>query len=128
MPRPSPFFFIGVARKVKPQKALDIIKGGKTEATKYLKHKCSAQLRAILEPMIAEALNEVQAVSQFNKLVKKYNSIPLIEKKEVSIERHVTDRALEAFFGALAEEEIKIRKDPEKFGSSAVKNVFKLIH
>jgi hypothetical protein len=53
-----------------------------------------------------------------------YNKLPMTQKVNPDLEQYVTDKAIEGLFKMIAEEEIKIRKDPAARVSDLLKSVF----
>ena len=74
--------------------------------------------------MIQSSLKKVNITKYWNPLVTKYNKIPLVQKMNPNLEDYVTTKALEGLFKLLAEEELKIRKDPGARISDLLKKVF----
>ncbi len=118
--------FIGIVKGMKIKDAMDIIRGGDTAATKFLRKKGEARLREAFTPIILKSLEDIRAAKDFNKLVKKYNSIPFVKPYTFSIEDYVTDRALEGLFLEMGKAEMEIRKDPSLAGDTAEK-VFNML-
>ena len=57
-------------------------------------------------------------------LFKKYNQLPFVKKVNPNLEQYVTQKAIEGMFILIAQEELKIRQDPEARISDILKKVF----
>jgi hypothetical protein len=101
-----------------------ILKGGDNAATTFLKDKTNAELLVKFKPVVASALQKVQVTKYWNPLVTKYNKIPMTKKMNPNLEEYVTKKAIEGLFKLVAEEELKIRKDPGSRVTDILKKVF----
>ena len=101
-----------------------ILKGADTAATHYLKDKTTADLKVQFKPKVVAAIEKVKVTSYWNPLITKYNKIPMVTKLNPDLEEYVTAKAIEGLFKLVAEEEIKIRKDPSARISDILKKVF----
>ncbi len=101
-----------------------ILKGNDNAATMYLKDKTSGQLRVKFNPVVKNAIDEVQVTKYWNPVINTYNKIPFIEKKNANLEDYITTKAMDGLFHMIEKEEKKIRKDPIARVSSILKRVF----
>lgn len=101
-----------------------ILNGKDTAATSYLKGKTSAELDAAFRPKVKEALQKVNITKYWKPLMTKYNKIPGVKKQNPDLDSYVTAKAMEGLFLLIAEEEMKIRKDPAARVSDILKKVF----
>jgi hypothetical protein len=101
-----------------------IFNGPDDAATSYFKQKMTAPLRKEMNPVIEQSLAEVGAVNTYNKIMKKYNSLPFVPKASADLTGYVLDKSLSGIFHYLAEEEAGIRKDPAKRTTDILKKVF----
>lgn len=101
-----------------------ILNGKDTAATSYLKGKTSAELDAAFRPKVKEALQKVNVTKYWKPLMTKYNKIPGVKKQNPDLDSYVTAKAMEGLFTLIAEEEMKIRKDPAARVSDILKKVF----
>jgi hypothetical protein len=101
-----------------------ILKGGDNAATTYLKDKTNAELMEKFKPVVANALQKVQITKYWNPLMTKYNSLPMTSKVNPNLEDYVTKKAIEGLFKLVADEELKIRKDPGARVTDILKKVF----
>jgi len=101
-----------------------ILKGGDNAATNYLKQKTSVQLRTEFNPVVKNAIEEVEVTKYWNPVINTYNKIPFIEKQNPNLEDYITTKAMDGLFIMLAKEEKSIRKDPLARVSAILKRVF----
>lgn len=124
------------------QDATAIVTGKDDAATQYLKRTTYNQLVSLYKPRVNAALdkklvgsksaNEAWAslVTTYNKTSQTTNKVGAVFGKEVMQEvntdlaQYATEKALDAVFLQMAEEEGKIRKDPMDYASSIIRKVF----
>lgn len=102
----------------------EILKGTDTAATHYLKNKTSADLRLQFLPVVQDAINKVELTKYWTPLIDEYNKIPFVEKQNPDLTAYVTERAMQGLFKLIADEELKIRKDPAARVTDILKKVF----
>lgn len=101
-----------------------ILKGGDNAATTYLQGKTTAGLKQQFTPVVKAALDKVKITKYWNPIITKYNKLPLVQKQNPDLTAYVTDRAIAGLFKLIAEEELKIRKDPVAQVTDLLKQVF----
>lgn len=101
-----------------------ILNGSDSAATGYLKDKTTAQLLEAFKPKVKEALKKVDVTKYWTPLASKYNKIPGVKKQNPDLDAYVTQKATEGMFKLIAEEELKIRKDPAARATELLKRVF----
>jgi hypothetical protein len=116
--------FISAVKGMSVSDGFAILKGADNAATSYLKEKTSNELKEKFNPIIKQALQKVQITNYWNPIISKYNQIPGIEKKNPNLEEYVSARAMEGLFKLIADEELKIRKNPTAQVSDLLKKVF----
>ena len=104
--------------------AQTIYSGGDTAATEFFKEKTSAQIFSAFKPIISASMEEVGTTAQFNAIMSKYNSMPLVPKKTINIEEYVTTKATDGLFTMVGEEEKKIRTNPAARTTDLLKSIF----
>jgi len=104
--------------------AKNILTGGNDAATVYLRGRTSDQLSTAFSPHIKTALDATMATRLWTELTTTYNRIPMVKKVETDLTRYTTDKALKGLFTVVADEELKIRKDPAARVSDILKKVF----
>jgi len=103
---------------------ISIIKGGDNAATGFLQDKTTGDLKSKFKPIVQKSLNDIQITKYWNPLATQYNRLPLSKKMNPNLEDYVTGKALEGLFKLVAQEELKIRKDPASRISDLLKKVF----
>ncbi len=106
--------------------AKNILLGGRTAATDYLKQKTENQLYQKFKPQVQQSLQKVKADEAWTNIIKKYNQIPFVEKVNPDLTDYVTQKAMEGVFKKVAVEEQKIRTDINERTSDLLKKVFAL--
>jgi hypothetical protein len=101
-----------------------ILKGADNAATMYLKDKTSAELKQKFTPVVKAALDKVEVTKYWKPIITKYNKIPFVKKQNPDLTAYVTERAMAGLFLLIAEEEMKIRKDPMARVTDILKTVF----
>ena len=81
-------------------------------------------LSSKFKPIVKAALLKVEITKYWNPLASKYNKLPLVQKVNPNLEDYVTQKTLDGLFLLLADEELKIRKDPVARVSDILKKVF----
>jgi hypothetical protein len=116
--------FISAVRGMTVTDALGIVRGQNTAATDYFRLKTEAELRQRYLPIVQSHLRQIGFYSQYQQLLSAYKQVPLANKPDLDLERHVLEQSLNALFTQVGEEEKAIRKDPLGRGSSAIAAVF----
>lgn len=104
--------------------AKSILKGNETAATDFMKGKTSDALANQFKPIVQQSMQKVQVTKYWKPIATKYNQLPMTQKVNPDLEKYVTDKAIEGLFKMIAEEEIKIRKDPAARITDLLKSVF----
>ncbi|MCB0664374.1 MAG: DUF4197 domain-containing protein [Saprospiraceae bacterium] len=102
----------------------NILMGEKDAATRYLESTTQEQLYAEFQPVIASALDEVNARSLWKDAVTAYNKIPFVKKTNPELDDHVTNRSLFGLFSLIEKKEEGIRSDVGQRSSELLKKVF----
>lgn len=117
--------------------ATGILFGGDNAATNYLKKKTSADLFAAFAPKVRNSLAKplvanISTTKSWDALTSAYNQIatsPIgsfggMKSINVNLEEYVTQKALDALFLKIGEEEKKIRENPAARINAILKRVF----
>lgn len=116
--------FMSAIQDMSVEDARGILQGPDDAATEYFRDKTGADLQAEMRPIVDNALSEVGAVSTFNDLLSRYNSIPLAPKVDADLTGHVVEEGSDGIFYYLAQEEKAIRENPIKRTSEILQRVF----
>lgn len=106
------------------QDAQRIIQGGDNAVTDYFATKTRVPLGQKFQPVVSKALDKLSITKQYNDLTGKASKLGLIQGQAVTVQDHVTQRALDGLYFVIGEEERRIRKDPVGTGSALLKKVF----
>jgi hypothetical protein len=117
--------------------AFGILKGGDNAATEYLKGKTQGKLKELFLPKVKSSLDKklvanISTNESWNLLTGSYNKVAdsfagklaNLQTVNTQLDEYVTNKALDALFLKVAEEEKQIRKDPLKRVSQLLKRVF----
>ncbi len=101
-----------------------IYEGPQDSATQYLKSKTAPSLKEKMAPIVDQSLNEVGAITAYDKAISKYKDLPFVPNVKADLLNHVIEQAMDGMFYYLAQEEASIRKDPVKQSTELLKKVF----
>ena len=104
--------------------ATDILMGPKDAATSYLNSATYDQLYTKFQPVIIKSLDKFQARKVWSDAASKYNSIPLLEDVNPSLDEYVTQQALQGLFAMVAKEELDIRENVSARTTDLMRRVF----
>ncbi len=125
--------FINAIKNMSIQDAFEILNGGDTAATHFLRIATSSTLYSQFKPEVSKVLDQpvMQGVSTnkaWSNLTTSYNQVamfvPKWNKVNTKLDAYVTDKALYALFEQVKIEESKIRKDPMARIDDILKRVF----
>lgn len=117
--------FADAIRQMTVTDAINLIKGGDTSATNFFRRKTMDKLVTAFLPVIKSSLDKVEATKYYGDIVSKYNAFPTTFKKlNPDLPGYVTDRATNALFALIAQEEKNIRANPLARTSDILKKVF----
>ncbi len=116
--------FVNAVKGMSISDGFAILKGADNAATQYLIDKTSAELKQKFTPVVQSAIDKVELTKYWNPIITAYNKVPLVEKQNPDLTAYVTDRAMQGLFKLIAEEELKIRKDPVARVTDILKRVF----
>ncbi len=111
-------------RQIKFKDVWDILFGGKTAATDYLRLKTEPQLLEAFRPIVSQSIGREEVTMHWKPLADTYNMIPFVQKVNPDLEAYVTAKTVDGLFKLIAEEERKIRENPIARISEILKKVF----
>ena len=106
------------------QDAAGILQGGDNAVTEYFARKTREPLTAQFQPVVNRSLEKLSVTQRYNDLAGKAQQFGLLKGQGGTLQDHVTNKALDALFMVIGEEERKIRQDPVGTGSALLKKVF----
>lgn len=104
--------------------AKQILLGGDDSVTQFFKAKTATQLSDRFLPIVRKVTERSGLAQQYNALAGQGAALGLIKPEQATIERHVTQKALDGLYTMIAEEEKKIRANPMAAGSDIIRRVF----
>src|SRR5580698_4592926 len=117
--------FVNAVKNMSIQDALGIFRGSDTSATSYLRKSTTPDLTKSFKPVIDNSLAKTDATKYWKTLFDTYNSLPTTFKKvNPDLSAYVTQKAIVGIFFYVAQEEVKIRKDPAGQASALLNKVF----
>jgi len=121
---PAIYIFIDAITQMTISDARAILQGADNAATLYLENNYREKLYKSFYPVVERAMQEVGLARIYKFILDKYNSIPLIEKKEYNLDNYITNRALDGLFLMVSREEKEIRTNPAARVTELLKKVF----
>lgn len=115
--------FVNAIKQMTITDAIGILKGGNQSATNYFKNKTTGALTKAFKPTISNALQKTDATKYWNDVFSVYNQFST-NKINTDLTAYVTGKAIDGIFYEVAQEEIKIRKDPAARVTDLLKKVF----
>lgn len=116
--------FLNAIKNMSIQDAIGLVRNGDTSATHFFREKTTAQLVAAFTPVIKSSLDKVDATKYYGDMVNKYNSIPFVKKVNPDLTGYVTQKATNALFDLVAQEEKNIRNNFAARTTELLKKVF----
>jgi hypothetical protein len=115
--------FVDAVRQMTIQDAVRILRSGDTAATAYFRQATTQALFNAFRPIVNNALAKTNATAYWNEVFTVYNKI---SSKPVTtdLSAYVTNRAIDALFYEIKNEEIKIRTDPAARVTEILRKVF----
>lgn len=101
-----------------------ILTGGDDSVTQFFKSKTAPQLTERFLPVVSKVTAKSGLAQQYNSLAGQAAQFGLVKADEATIERYVTQKALDGLYTMIGEEERKIRANPIAAGSDIVRRVF----
>ena len=98
--------------------------GDKNAATQYLNQATYDKLYAEFSPVIIASLDKFNARKYWGDIVKKYNTIPFVDKVNPSLDEYVTSQALVGLFDMVEKKELDIRENVAARTTDLLKKVF----
>lgn len=114
------------ARQLTVADALEIVRGPDNAATEYFRRTAGETLFARIRPKVAEATQQVGVTQQYKALNDKAAPFMALAGGDMpsDLDSYVTDKALDALFVQIAEQERLIRNDPAARTSEILRDVF----
>ena len=104
--------------------AKQILRGGDDSVTQFFKSRTAPQLSDRFLPIVRQVTQRSGLAQQYNALAGQGAAFGLVKPEQATIERYVTQKALDGLYTMIAEEEKKIRDNPLAAGSDIIRRVF----
>ena len=104
--------------------AKQILRGGDDSVTQFFKSKTAPQLSEQFLPLVRKVTERNGLAQQYNALAGQGAAFGLIKPEQATVERYVTQKALDGLYTMIGEEEKKIRANPLAAGSDILRRVF----
>ena len=98
--------------------------GGDTAVTQFFAARTRQPLQDAFLPSVNQATEELSLASRHNALAGRAAAMGLLKGDDISVQRHVTARALDGLFLTIGAQEHKLRADPLRAGSALLGRVF----
>jgi len=115
--------FINAIKNITIADGWAILKGGNTAATDYLQKSTYDSLAKQVRPLIETSLKKVNATQYWKDVFTAYNKVSA-KKVNPDLSAYVVEKTLQGIFHTVAQEEMKIRKDPAARVTELLKKVF----
>jgi hypothetical protein len=115
---------IDAVKKMTVQDAKQILTGGDTAATQYFRRTTQGPLTERFLPIVKKATDRVGLAQQYNSIAGQAATLGLVKEDQATIERYVTQKALDGLYFMIGEQEKAFRKNPLGASSDIVKRVF----
>lgn len=116
--------FVSAITQMTLQDVYDIWKGDNDAATQFLKRTTEGKLKTEFRPIIKQSLDQVDVTKYWSPLVDNYNKIPFVTKVNPNLDEYVLDETMDGLFLVIAQEEAKIRENPQARVSEILQRVF----
>ncbi len=118
--------FVDAVKNITFKDAKEILLGGETAATSYLRQATRTQLYDRFQPVIRNSFEKVGAEKVWSTLISRYNSIPFTNEVNPDLTDYVTLEALDGVFTMIAVEEKEIRASFSSRTTALLRKVFAL--
>ncbi len=115
---------LSAIRDITIDDALNILNGGDTAATDFLRAKTEDKLRAAFTPYVKESLANAGAFSSLESVAGKYGLGGVTSNLQSDLTNHAVTLGLDGMFLYVAEEEKKIRENPVARTTELLRRVF----
>lgn len=106
------------------QDALNILRGGDTAATQFLRSRTEKSLAGLLAPPMEQALSRSGAFTSLERLAGSLRVGNAAGISRADLTSFAVSKALDGAFGYIADEERSIRRDPAKRTTDLLRKVF----
>ncbi len=119
---------VSAVKSMSVDDAKTILRGGNDSVTRFFESKTAPQLSERFLPIVRQVTEKNGLAQQYNALAAQGASLGLIRPEQATVERYVTQKALDGLYTMIAEEERKIRANPVAAGSDIIRRVFGVLN
>jgi hypothetical protein len=117
--------FVDAIKEMTIADAINIVKGQPDAATQYFRQKTTQKLVNAFTPIVKQSLDKFSATKYYGDVVSTYNNFPTtLNKINPDLPSYVVDKAVNALFDQIAQEEANIRANPVARTTEILKKVF----
>lgn len=116
--------FVDVVRSITIADAIQIVRGGDTAATAFLRGRTEPRLNTLLTPPMTRTLREAGAFTALDFAAREVGMGGMSTSLRNDVTRFAVTKALDGAFLYVAEEERAIRRDPVRRTSDILRRVF----
>lgn len=116
--------FVDAIKQMSIADAMQILLGGNDSATQYFKKTTTASLMQKFTPVISNSLNKVGATRYWGDAATAYNKLPLVKPINTNLNQYVAQKAVEALFLQVSQEELRIRNTISARSTGLLQKVF----
>lgn len=115
---------LDAVRQITIEDALDILNGGDTAATDYLRAKTESRLRSAFTPHLRSSLADAGAFTALEQVAGNYGISGVTSSLQDDLTSHAVGLGLDGMFYYVAQEEKKIRENPLARSTELLRRVF----
>lgn len=104
--------------------AQKILQGGDNAVSGYFSDKTRGPLGLQFKPVVDKVIAKTDLAERYRLVTAKASELGLLPGPPVSVQEHLTQKALDGIYFVIGEEERRIRKDPIATGNTLLKKVF----
>lgn len=101
-----------------------ILQGPDDAATQYFQKNTGEKLFEVFKPIVQKTMADVGVTNYYQQLFVQVQKIPFADLSGLNLDNYVTESALDGLFFMVAQEEKKIRTDPQSRVTELLKDVF----
>ncbi|CAN7621510.1 DUF4197 domain-containing protein [Rhizobacter sp. LjRoot28] len=115
---------VSTVKNLSVEDARQLVTGGDGSVTRFFADKTRLPLGERFLPIVTRATQRVALAERYNAVAGRAAAFGLMRAEDASVERYVTEKALDGLYLMIGEEEQRIRQDPVGTGSAILRRVF----
>jgi hypothetical protein len=101
-----------------------ILDGTQTAATDYFRSKTTGRLTTAFQPIVQTSMSQVGVTRQYQQVLDRARALPFLDVEQFDLDRYVVGKSLDGLFHVVADEEKKIRTNPQARVTDLLREVF----